>query len=85
MKSRAKMWSLEEPSVRKPIVNLSSAMPVGLDLAEHAFQVRRIDASGCVLVAKARRGNKLLEFFVSMPLCPVRLEASGSAHHWGVN
>ena len=34
------------------------------------------------MVAKAIRRNKLLEFFASLPPCLVRLEASGSAHHW---
>ena len=46
------------------------------------FQVHCVDASGCVVVAKAIRRNKLLEFFASLPPCLVGLEASGSAHHW---
>jgi transposase len=37
---------------------------------------------GRVVVAKAIRRNKLLEFFASLPPCLVGLEASGSAHHW---
>jgi transposase len=37
---------------------------------------------GRVVVAKAMRRNKLLEFFASLPPCLVGLEASGSAHHW---
>ena len=65
----------------KPI-NLSSVTTVGLDLAKHVFQVHGVDASGCVVVAKAIRRNKLLEFFASLPPCLVGLEASGSAHHW---
>jgi transposase len=40
------------------------------------------DASGRVVVAKAIRRNKLLEFFASLPPCLVGLEACGSAHHW---
>src|SRR5271163_1184981 len=46
------------------------------------FQVHGVDASGRVVVAKAMRRNKLLEFFASLPACLVGLEASGSAHHW---
>jgi transposase len=69
-------------SVGKPIINLSSVTTVGLDLAKHVFQVHGVDASGCVVVAKAIRRNKLLEFFASLPPCLVGLEASGSAHHW---
>jgi hypothetical protein len=68
--------------VGKPIINLSSVTTVGLDLAKHVFQVHGVDASGCVVVAKAIRRNKLLEFFASLPPCLVGLEASGSAHHW---
>ena len=51
----------------KPIINLSSVTTVGLDLAKHVFQVHCVDASGCVVVAKAIRRNKLLEFFASLP------------------
>ena len=64
------------------IINLSSVTTVGLDLAKHVFQVHCVDASGRVVVAKAIRRNKLLEFFASLPPCLVGLEASGSAHHW---
>src|SRR5258708_2083600 len=50
-------------SVGKSIINLSSVTTVGLDLAKHVFQVHCVDASGCVVVAKPIRRNKLLEFF----------------------
>ena len=66
----------------KLIINLSSVTTVGLDLAKHVFQVHGVDASGRVVVTKAMRRNKLLEFFASLPPCLVGLEASGSAHHW---
>jgi transposase len=87
MKGRAKMIVVETTSegatsVGKSIIDLSSVTAVGLDLAKHVFQVHCVDASGCVVVAKAIRRNKLLEFFASLPPCLVGLEASGSAHHW---
>src|SRR6202051_20377 len=87
MKSRAKMVVVETTSegatsVGKSITDLSSVTTVGLDLAKHGFQVHCVDASGRVVVAKAIRRNKLLEFFASLPPCLVGLEASGSAHHW---
>ena len=66
----------------RSITNLSSVTTVGLDLAKHVFQVHSVDASGRVVVAKAIRRNKLLEFFASLPPCLVGLEACGSAHHW---
>ena len=52
----------------KFITDLSSVTTVGLDLAKHVFQVHGVDASGRVVVAKAIRRNKLLEFFASLPL-----------------
>ena len=66
----------------KSITDLSSVTIVGLDLAKHVFQVHGDDASGRVVVAKAIRRNKLLEFFALLPPCLVGLEACGSAHHW---
>ena len=66
----------------KSITDLSAVTTVGLDLAKHVFQVHGVDASGRVVVAKAIRRNKLLEFFASLPPCLVGLEACGSAHHW---
>ena len=66
----------------KVIIDFSSVTTVGLDLAKHVFQVHGVDASGRVVVAKAIRRGKLLEFFTSLPPCIVGLEACGSAHHW---
>jgi transposase len=51
----------------KCIIDLSSVTTVGLDLAKHVFQVHGVDASGRVVIAKAMRRNKLLEFFASLP------------------
>src|ERR1700677_3268806 len=87
MKGRAKMVVVETTSggataVGRPIINFSSVAAVGLDLAKHVFQVHGVDALGRVVIAKAIRRNKLLEFFASLPSCLVGLEASGSAHHW---
>jgi transposase len=70
------------PSIGKSIIDLSSVTSVGLDLDKHVFQVHGVDASGHVVIAKAMRRNKLLEFFASLPSWLVGLEASGSAHHW---
>jgi hypothetical protein len=71
MKSCAKMVVVTAtegtPSMGKSITDLSSATTVGLDLAKHVFQVHGVDASGRVVVAKAIRRNKLLEFFASLP------------------
>ena len=47
----------------KSITDLSSVTTVGLDLAKHVFQVRGVDASGRVVVAKAirRKGRRLCQ------------------------
>jgi transposase len=68
--------------VDKVIIDFSSVTTVGLDLAKHVFQVHCADASGRVVVTRAIRRGKLLEFFASLPPCVVGLEACGSAHHW---
>jgi transposase len=73
MKDRAKMVVVRAtegaPSTGKSITDLSSVTTVGLDLAKHVFQVRGVDASGRVVVAKAIRRTSCRE-------------AGGSAHHW---
>jgi transposase len=47
-----------------------------------SFKFTALMLQGGLLVAKAIRRNKLLEFFASLPPCLVGLEASGSGHHW---
>jgi transposase len=53
----------------RAIIELSSVATVGLDLAKHVFQIHGVDASGRVVIARAMRRNKLLEFFASLPSC----------------
>src|SRR5437868_15422519 len=83
IESCAKLVVVEQPSegapsMGKSITDLSSVTTVGLDLAKHVFQVHGVDVSGRVVVAKAIRRNKLLEFFALLPSCLVGLEACGS-------
>jgi transposase len=66
----------------KFITDFSSVTTVGLDLAKHVFQVHCVDASGCIVLNKSVRRNRLLEFFAFLPRSIVGLEACGSAHHW---
>ena len=61
----------------KSITDLSSVTIVGLDLAKHVFQVHGVDASGRVVVAKAMRRNKLVEFFASLSPCLVGSRPAG--------
>ena len=67
----------------KSTTDFSSVIRVGLDLAKHVFQVHAIDAASAVVVAKAVRRAKLLEFFSALPRCVVAMEACSTAHHWG--
>jgi transposase len=53
-----------------------------LSLLKLTFGLLLLSAQLRVVVAKAMRRNKLLEFFASLPACVVGLEAGGSAHHW---
>jgi transposase len=46
----------------KSIIDFSSVTTVGLDLAKHVFQVHCVDASGCVVLNRSVRRNRLLEF-----------------------
>jgi transposase len=55
---------------------------IGLDLAEHWFQVHGVDANGQVAVRRKLRRSELLAFFRSLPPCLVGMEACATAHHW---
>jgi transposase len=68
--------------MEKSTTDLSSVTTVGLDLAEHVFQIYGVDACGRVIVSKALRRKDVLVFLAQLPPCLVGLEACGSAHHW---
>ena len=55
---------------------------IGLDLAEHVFQVHGASAAGAVLLRKRLRREKVLSFFAGQPRCRVAMEACASAHYW---
>jgi hypothetical protein len=87
IESCAKLVVVEQPSegapsMGKSITDLSSVTTVGLDLAEHVFQVHCVDTSGRVIVARALRRKNVLAFFAQLTKCLVGLEACGSAHYW---
>src|SRR5499425_1536312 len=48
---------------------------IGLDIAKLIFQIHGVDAER---ISRA----KLLEFFASLPVCLVGIEACPSGHHW---
>jgi len=55
---------------------------VGLDLAEHWFQVHGVDADGQVAVRRRLRRSEVVAFFGLLPPCLIGLEACATAHHW---
>jgi transposase len=55
---------------------------IGLDLAEHVFQVHGLDAQGKVLARRPLRRAEVLAFFAKLPPCLVGMEACATAHHW---
>jgi len=40
---------------------------IGLDLAKKVFQIHAVDASGAVVLRRALRRGKVLEFFAGLP------------------
>ena len=55
---------------------------IGLDLAKKVFQVHGVDASGAVVIRRALRRSKLLDFFARLRPCLIGMEACATAHYW---
>ncbi len=55
---------------------------IGLDLAKKVFQIHAVDASGAVVLRRALRRGKVLEFFAKLPPCLIGIEACATAHYW---
>ena len=56
---------------------------VGVDLAKCVIQVHAIDMAGRIVVAKALRRDKFIEWCAQLPAgCVVAMEVCGGAHHW---
>ena len=55
---------------------------IGLDIAKNAFQIHGVAAGGRTMLRKPLRRVKVLEFFASLPVCLIGMEACGGAHHW---
>ena len=55
---------------------------IGLDIAKNAFQIHGVAAGGRTMLRKPLRRGKVLEFFASLPVCLIGMEACGGAHHW---
>src|SRR5215470_3763166 len=55
---------------------------IGLDVAKRVFQVHGVDGSGAVVVRRALRRGRLLEWFSKRPRCLIGMEACATAHYW---
>ena len=56
---------------------------VGADLAKNVIQVHAVDAAGKVVVNRAIKREKFLQWCSDLPAgCLVAMEACGGAHHW---
>jgi transposase len=55
---------------------------IGLDLAKKVFQIHAVDASGAVVLRRALRRGKVVEFFGKLPPCLIGMEACATAHYW---
>ena len=51
--------------MRKPATGLSSVMRLGLDLAQHVFQVHAVDADGREIDKRALRRGRLIADFTA--------------------
>jgi transposase len=55
---------------------------VGLDLAEHVFQVHGVDAAGNVVLKRRLRRGQMITFVAGLAPCLVGMEACATAHFW---
>src|SRR5262249_27126257 len=62
--------------------SMGAVTTIGLDLAEHVFQVHGVDAEGATVLRKQLRRAQVLAFFSRLPPCLVGLEACATAHYW---
>lgn len=54
----------------------------GLDIAESAFQIYGVDATGDVVIRRQLKRRHVLAFLEKLPPCLVGIEACGSSHYW---
>ncbi len=55
---------------------------IGLDLAEHVFQVHGVDVAGTVVLKRRLRRREVHAFFAGLKPCLVGMEACATAHFW---
>jgi transposase len=55
---------------------------IGLDIAKSVFHIHGVDAASAVVIRKRISRAKLLEFFATLPVCVIGIEACPTAHYW---
>jgi len=55
---------------------------IGLDLANHIFQVHGVDANEAVVEKRRLRRGQVLSYFAKLPPCRIGMEACATAHFW---
>ena len=55
---------------------------VGIDLAKNVVQIHAVDERGKTALKKQLKRGQVVEFFATLPICLIGMEACGSAHHW---
>ena len=64
------------------IGTMSGLQVVGLDIAQHVFQLHTVDMGTGEIVNVQIKRAKVLKYFVNKPPCLIAIEACGGAHHW---
>ena len=74
-------WRCRETATEE--ASVGNVSMIGIDLAEHVFQLHGSAADGTVLFRRKLRREKLLDFLAAQPACVVAMEACASAYSWG--
>lgn len=64
------------------IVNATTKLAVGVDVAKQVFQVHFVDQETGEVINKQIKRAKFLEFFANRAPCLIGMEACGGSQHW---
>lgn len=55
---------------------------VGIDLAKESFQIHGVDEHGKAILRKSLKRRQMLEFFATLPITTICMEACGGSNYW---
>jgi transposase len=61
---------------------MTEVSTIGVDLAKKVFQVHGVDKAGEVVVRRALRRARVLQYFAKLAPCLVGMEACATSHYW---